>query len=192
MPEAFAELTIRERRDVAQLQLIARNGKAPQLAAGIMTLLGRRSVLAPMEGDETEGSFICATGPLEYWALVEGRKAEDAIERIRRVAAECASLFDQSHGRFVVRLSGATAQALLGKGTALDLRQPYFPARGGSHATIAQVPALVIRRESGVYDVSAARSYARSFVAWLEEVARGSLPADLTSPEHVGHSSGRQ
>jgi heterotetrameric sarcosine oxidase gamma subunit len=187
-----AELDMRERQGVVQLQLIARNGKAPQLAAGIMTLLGRSSTLAPLEGDEIEGLFVCATGPLEYWVLAEGRAAVDAVERIGRLCGDCSSLFDQTHGRFVARLSGARAQTLLSKGTALDLRPPYFPARGGSHTRIAQMPVLVIRRESAVYDISGASSYARSFVAWLKDAARGSWPADLTLPEDVGHSARRR
>ena len=170
-----ADLTIEERRGVVQLQLIARNGKAPQLTAGIMTLLGRTSTLAPMEGDGTEELFVCATGPLEYWVLIESEGAAEAVERIRDISRECASLFDQSHGRFVVRLSGPRAQSVLGKGTALDLRPSHFPARGGAHTTIAHIPALVIGRGPAVFDVSAAASYAGSFVAWLKEAGRKSL-----------------
>ena len=167
-----ADLTIHERPGVTQLQLIARHGKAPQLAAVVMTLLGRKSTLAPMEGDESEELFICATGPFEYWALAEGRGAQQALERVRDISSECASIFDHSHGRFVVRLSGPRARALLSKGTVLDLRSSHFPARGGAHTTIAHIPALVIRRASDVYDISGAGSYARSFVAWLEDTSR--------------------
>ena len=170
-----AGLTLRERAGVVQLQLIARSGQADELAAAVMTLLGRTTALAPMEGDEIEGLFLCATGPLEYWALAEDLAAADALERVGAMAGRCASLFDHSHGRFVVRLSGAGAQGLLGKGTALDLRPAHFPARGGAHTTIAHMPALVIRREPAVYDVAGAGSYAGSFVAWLEEAARGSF-----------------
>lgn len=166
------DLTMHERPGVAQLQLIARHGKAPQLAAAVMTLLGRKSILAPMEGDESEELFICATGPFEYWVLAEGRGAQEALERVRDISSECASSFDHSHGRFVVRLSGPKARALLSKGTALDLRPSHFPARGGAHTTIAHIPALLIRRTSDVYDISGAGSYARSFVAWLQDTSR--------------------
>jgi heterotetrameric sarcosine oxidase gamma subunit len=168
-------LAVEERRSVVQLQLIARSGQTAPLAASIATLLGRSAALAPLEGDGTEELFISATGPLEYWALAEGPRTADAVERVKAVSSGCASLFDHSHGRFVVRLSGTKAQTLLAKGTALDLRQPPFPARGAAHTAIAHMPALVIRREPAVYDISGAGSYAGSFVAWLKEAACGLL-----------------
>lgn len=168
-----AGLTIEERHDVAQFQLVARNGKTAELAQRVSRLVGVKGPLAPLVGAESQGLYIAATGPRDYWVLAENETAQAARKALGGLAKNGASLFDHSHGRFIVRLTGPDAVAVLARGTPLDLHPSGFPETGASHTVIAHIPALVARRGNPVcYDVSVARSYAGSFAAWLQEAAR--------------------
>jgi len=174
-PRAGAEapiLVVQERRNVAQVQILARKGQRAALAQGVSALLGIDAPLAPLAGAEAEGVFVCATGPQEYWVFSETHGALSLEPRLVEALGETASLFDQSHARFVVRLGGPAAFRLLAKGTPLDLEAGAVPGQGASHTAIAHIPALVVRRARPLCtDLSVARSYAGSFMAWLAEAA---------------------
>ncbi len=165
-------LVIQERPNVTQLQVIARKDRGASLARRLSALLGARKALAPLEGAAADGVRGYATGPLEYWVFSETHGAQALERRLADELGDTASLFDQSHARFVVRISGDGATGLLAKGTALDLDGGAFPAEGASHTMIEHIPALVVRRAvPACYDLSVPRSYAGSYVAWLAEAA---------------------
>ena len=84
--------------------------------------------------------------------------------------AESASVFDQTDGRRGFVLSGRHALDVLAKAAALDLRSQTFPTLGAAHSMIAHIPALIVQRPDA-YEILVPRSYASSFVAWLEEAA---------------------
>ncbi len=169
-----SSLVIQERPNVAQLQVIARKDQGASLARRLSALLGAATALAPLEGAEADGVDVYATGPLEYWVFSETHSAQVLERRLADELGETASLFDQSHARIVVRISGDSATGLLAKGTPLDLDAGAFPAEGASHTMIEHIPALVARRAvPACYDLSVPRSYAGSFVAWLAEAALG-------------------
>jgi sarcosine oxidase subunit gamma len=98
--------------------------------------------------------------------------ATELEKQLADALGDTASLFDQTHGRFVVRISGDDATRLLAKGTSLDLDEGVFLAQGASHATIEHLPALVVRRATPVcFELSVPRSYAGSLLAWFTEAA---------------------
>lgn len=165
-------VSIEELPDMAQFQLIARKGEAAQLAGSLSRFLGLKHALAPMEGAEINGLFICATGPLEYWVFAEGREPSGALRELGEIVGDSASLFDQSAGRCVIRLAGKHAANVLAKGTSLDLQGEAYPSQGASHTVIDHIPALAgWRTDPARYDISVPRSYAGSFIAWLSEAA---------------------
>ncbi len=169
-----SSLVIQERPNVAQLQVIARKDQGESLARRLSGLLGAATALAPLEGAETDGVDVYASGPLEYWMFSETHSAQVLERRLADELGDTASMFDQSHARFVVRISGDSATGLLAKGTPLDLDAGAFPAEGASHTMIEHIPALVARRAvPACYDLSVPSSYAGSFVAWLAEAALG-------------------
>ncbi len=90
---------------MTQFQVIVRKGKS--------TAFGRK--LAPLEGAEVGGLFICATGPDEYWVMAVKQGASDVETRLLKQFGETASLFDQSHGRAVLRIEGPCAADVLAK-----------------------------------------------------------------------------
>ncbi|MDA7947051.1 MAG: hypothetical protein MPJ78_06200 [Hyphomicrobiaceae bacterium] len=161
---------IEELEDALQLQLFARNGKSGELARVVARFLKRKKPLAPLESAEQGGIFICAVGPREYWVLARGRSSAKNLGALEKVVKDHASVFEQTDGRFVIRLSGPRAADVLARGTSLDLHDPERPDAWGSHTLIEHIPALVLRhmhKSAAVYNVSVPRSYAGSFVAWL-------------------------
>lgn len=165
-------LVIQERPNVTQLQVISRKDQSASLARRFSSLLGTGKALAPLEGAEADGVHVYATGPLEYWVFSETHSAQALERRLADELGDTASLFDQSHARFVVRISGDDATRLLAKGTPLDLEAGALPAHGASHSMIEHIPALVARCAIPVYyELSVPRSYAESYVAWLTEAA---------------------
>jgi sarcosine oxidase subunit gamma len=165
-------LVIQERPNAVQIQVIARKDQGASLAGRVSTFLGTAKTLAPLAGGSADGIHIYATGPLDYWVFSETHDARTLERRLADELGDTASLFDQSHARLVLRISGNNATGLLAKGTPLDLDVGAFPSPGASHTTIDHIPALVARHAVPVcYDLSVPRSYAGSFWAWLAEAA---------------------
>jgi len=165
-------LVIQEQPNVAQIQVIARRGQNASLARRISSFLGISESLAPREGGQIYGLYIYATGPQEYWVFSAEHSAQEVELRLAYELGDTASLFDQSHGRFVLRISGDDATRLLAKGTSLDLDEGVFPAQGASHSTLEHMPVLVAKRTSPqCFELSVPRSYAGSLLNWLTEAA---------------------
>ncbi len=145
-------LSVEEVPGMTQVQVILRKHKGP----------------GPLEGLAKDGVSICTTGPGEFWAFSEQHDTHGTEKRLGKVLGESASLFDQSHGRLVLRIEGPGALEVLARGTPLDLAK--MPAASATHTVIEHIPVLIARhRTTGRYDISVPRSYAVSFIAWLAE-----------------------
>ena len=154
-------LGIQELPGMTQFQVLAHKGKS--------TALGRK--LAALEGVEENGLFIYATAPGEYWVFAEENDAHDVKALLSKKFSETVSIFDQSHGRLVLRIEGPRAADIVAKGSPLDL--DAMPGSGAAHTVIEHMPVLVCQRtKPACYDISVPRSYAISFVAWLMETVR--------------------
>jgi sarcosine oxidase subunit gamma len=148
-------LSVQELPGITQIQLLA-SKPAP----------GKK--LSALEGVEGDGLYICATASGEYWVFSENHDARGVETLLGKKFGESASLFDQSHGRMLLRLEGPRTIEILAKGSPLDF--DTLPTRGAAHTVIEHIPVLISRREAaGPYDISVPRSYAASFIAWLEE-----------------------
>lgn len=181
-----AGVRVREQQDAIRLQLISRSGRYEQLASEIAKFMKRESQLSPTEGAERDGLSIFATGPLEFWLLANGGSAA-AVTALQACVAESASTFDQSDSRLTFVLSGRHALDVLAKATTLDLGSRTFPTPGAAHSMIAHIPALIVQRPDA-YEILVPRSYASSFVAWLEEAAMeyGYAAAASQRPSEAG------
>ena len=79
---------------------------------------------------------------------------------------------DVSHGRAVVRVSGARTRDLFAKGCPLDLHPRVFAPRRCAQTHIAHVSVLLhLVDEAGTFDLYFARSYAAHTWHWLTEAA---------------------
>ena len=124
--DGAAGLVIQEQPNVAQIQIIARKGQSASLARRLSSFLGIRKDITPLEGANNDSIHIYATGPTEYWVFSAKYNASALEKRFADVLGDAASLFDQTQGRFVVRISGDDATHLLAKGTPLDLDEGAF------------------------------------------------------------------
>lgn len=169
-PDEKAGVQVRERKNAIRLQLIARSGRSGQLAIDVAGFLGRTSPLGPLEGAIGNGLGVFATGPLEYWVLDDDGLATESVAALRRGVAESASIFDQSDSCCTFVLSGPQVLDVLAKGTPIDLRSPPLTGLAATHSVIDRIPTLIVRRpEIFAYELLVPRSYAWSFIAWLEE-----------------------
>ena len=165
-------LTIKERQNIIQLQLIARNNMSTRLSGLVTDFLDRERALSPMEGAKKKDLFVCATGPREYWILARKPDVIDALTQLQKIVEQAASVFDQGEGRFVIELTGRNVLDVLAKGTALDMQASGFPRQGATHTVIEHIPTLLVwRRDPSRYVLCVPRSYARSFMTWLCEAS---------------------
>lgn len=151
-----SQLSVQEMPDIKQFQAMIRKGKT----------IGRGHKLIPLEGAEIDGLFICAVGPGDYWIFAENHD-EQGVNKLLR---ETASLFEQTHGRVVLRIEGVCASDILSKGSPLDLDN--MPGMGAAHTVVEHIPVLIAKHdEVDGYLVSIPRSFANSFSSWLTEAA---------------------
>lgn len=166
------------RPGIAQFQIILRNQCKDEAIQRLRDAIGEDAPACPMTGMQLDHFSIYATGPLEYWMFAEPAHAEQAIARAHQIFGDIASVFDQSAGRVMMRISGEKAKDLLMKCTALDLEASSQPKPGATHTTVNQVPALIVRcSEPERFDVSVPRSYADSFEKAMQTAALDFVPS---------------
>jgi len=166
------EVIVDELVGLGQYQIRARLGRYHSLAQRVASSYKRSKPLAPSEARIGAYGFIAATGPEEFWAMTTNRATGRTLAKLETFVADDASVFDQSHGRCVVRISGGRSADVLAKGIPLDLLSPALPPQWAAHTTLEHIPALILKREAvNTFDVSFARSYASSFTHWLSEAA---------------------
>jgi heterotetrameric sarcosine oxidase gamma subunit len=79
---------------------------------------------------------------------------------------------DVSSTRARLRLQGAAVRDLLSVGAQIDLRVRAFPAGAFAQTPVGNATAILYAREDDVFDVLIARSFAKSWLVWLEHAGR--------------------
>ncbi len=182
------DVVIADRPGLAQFQVVPQRGEGMRLAEAVARLTGREAPLPPRHGAAGHGFVFFATGPLEMWVMAQdnasAHAASGALEGLLGLG-ERVAVFDQSAARAVLALSGPCAEALLDRGTTLDLAGGGLPAPGAAHTMAAHIPILLVRRSRApVFELSVPRSWAGSFLAWLARALDGwgSVVADGEAP----------
>lgn len=166
-------VVIREVTDVALVQIIARKGRRTDLRRRLEAIADATAPGRPLSVVRGNGIALCATGPLEHWALSEARDEATLLATLGDAVEDAAYLYGQSHGRAVLRLAGAKAPDVLAKGCPLDLHPRAFPTPGAGHTATERMPVLVVKQDDvPTFDLVVARSYAQSFLHWLRESAQ--------------------
>lgn len=107
-------------------------------------------------------------GP-DYWLAVSdsdaglGRRLEDT---------EGLHALDQTSARARLRLRGPAARDLLAVGASYDLRPKSFPAGAFAQTAIGNATAILHARETDLFDIYVARSFAASWLHWLDHAGR--------------------
>ena len=117
--------------------------------------------------------FVVENGPVTVMTLAPGRyvlvsESDDPGSGLNAALSDSdAAITDLSHARTVLRLTGAAAADILGKGLAIDLHASVFAPGRAAQSVIHHMDVLVIRREEAVFDLMVFRGFGLSLAEWL-------------------------
>lgn len=119
-----------------------------------------------------DGIRMLALGPARWMAV--SRHAAALDERVRPAAERAgAAVVDQSHGRAILRVTGAHARDTLAKGTEIDLHDRAFPCDQVRQTGLFHVAVAIDRRRGPTtFDIHMPRGYAQAIAERLIEAAR--------------------
>ncbi|TIT24756.1 MAG: sarcosine oxidase subunit gamma [Mesorhizobium sp.] len=120
-----AGVSLTEIRNFDLIQVMARRGKAAELAKAAETRFGVAAPGTPKAVRVADATLIWS-GPDQFLVLCNGGK--HAIEPLSQAFAQSGSLSDQSDARALISVSGEKARAILAKLSSLDLHPAAFPA----------------------------------------------------------------
>lgn len=126
-----AGVSLTEIRNVGLVQLMARRGKASEMAKAAKAQFGVVAPETPKAVGASDATLIWS-GPDQFFVLSKGGK--HTMEALLPGFAGSASLSDQSHARALISVSGDKARAMLAKLSSIDLHPEVF-AVGAAAAT---------------------------------------------------------
>jgi len=161
-----------ERHNLAMMQIAAVVGDADTVRA----TAARAGLMLPTAPNTTEsrnGVTALWLGPGRWLAVALEAEPAALGHRLDGAFAEGAvAVFDVSHARTVIRVSGAGTRDLLAKGCRLDLHPRVFRAGACAQTNLGHFTVLLhCVDDSPTVDLYVARSYAVSFWEWLTEAA---------------------
>jgi heterotetrameric sarcosine oxidase gamma subunit len=134
-----AELKITDCTPLTKILVLA--SKDGELASTLGVLFGRAS-------RDTHGTLVVGSGPGE-WLLLSTRGTSAEVKgRIEQIRDEgLLSVFDVTHGRALVRITGTMAPDLLAKVCAIDLAEEVTPNGAAFRSSVAKLVTDVIRND---------------------------------------------
>lgn len=126
-----ASVSLTETRSFDLVQVMARRGKAGEMAKAAKARFGVAAPETPKAVSASDATLIWS-GPDQFLVLSRGGK--HTIEALAPGFAGSASLSDQSHARVMISVSGDKARAMLAKLSSIDLHPDVF-AVGAAAAT---------------------------------------------------------
>ncbi|TPI76652.1 sarcosine oxidase subunit gamma family protein [Mesorhizobium sp. B2-8-9] len=118
-----AGVSLTEIRNFDLVQVMARRGKAGEMAKAAQARFGMAAPETPKAVDTADATLIWS-GPDQFLVLSKGGR--HSIEALGPVFAGSASLSDQSHARALISVSGDKARAMLAKLSSIDLHPDVF------------------------------------------------------------------
>ncbi|MDX8539188.1 sarcosine oxidase subunit gamma family protein [Mesorhizobium abyssinicae] len=118
-----AGVSLTEIRNFDLVQVMARRGKATEMAAAAKARFGVAAPETPKAVGTADATLIWS-GPDQFFVLSKGGR--HGIEALASVFAGSASLSDQSHARALISVSGQRARAMLAKLSSIDLHPDVF------------------------------------------------------------------
>lgn len=128
--------------------------------------------LAPGARASGDGALaLLGTGPGQWLACAKAA-APDWADALGERLAGLAGVVDQSGGYELFCLSGADALRVVQKGMPVDLSPAAFAPGAVAVSAIAHIGVIVHHVAPGVLHLAVFRSFAASFLHWLDETAR--------------------
>ncbi|MET0710753.1 MAG: sarcosine oxidase subunit gamma [Tardiphaga sp.] len=157
----------RERVGLALASVMVRKGRTAALAAAVKEQFDITLPAGPHGSGSDSISFL-GTGP-GRWLVTHDAQSPRFVDTLSRKLEGLASVVDQSDAYGVLRLSGPALLDGLARGVAIDLSAPVFSAGSVALTQIAHIGATLWKvDEAPTIHVAVARSYAGSFLHWLE------------------------
>jgi heterotetrameric sarcosine oxidase gamma subunit len=95
-------------------------------------------------------TLVVGSGPGEWLLLAEPGTSAAVTQRVEEVKGErLVSVFDATHARALVRITGARTPDLLAKVCAIDLADGVTPNRAAFRSSVAKLVTDVVRDDSG-------------------------------------------
>lgn len=105
------------------------------------------------------------------WLVIRPRGEEGALAK-KLGGNEAMAVVDQSHGRCVLRLSGAHAGGVLAKGSRVDLHPRVFPPGSAATTSIDHLTVTIVKVDAvPSFDLILPSSFAEAFLDWLRTSA---------------------
>jgi len=94
-----------------------------------------------------DGALVVGSGPGEWLVVAVPNRQAETVASVTRVAGdgEFVSVFDVTHSRALLRLTGAAAAELLSKVCAIDLSDTITPDGAAFRSSVAKLVTDVIR-----------------------------------------------
>jgi heterotetrameric sarcosine oxidase gamma subunit len=160
----------RERCGIALATVMARKGQTAALAAAVKQHFDVQLPDGPFGSGNDATSFL-GIGP-GRWLITHDGGAPGFIAGLARQLEGLASVVEQSDSVGLLRLSGAALLDVLAKGVPIDLSAAAFPAGSVAATQIAHIGVTLWKvDEAPTFHIAVARSYAGSFLHWLEASA---------------------
>lgn len=137
--QSMAALTLTDCTPLAKVQLKAPAAGAAADAIGVAHLTARR---------DEHGALVIGSAPGEWLVLAPPDRAAETATRYTERLAHCdefVSVLELTHGRALVRLSGATAAGALAKVCGVDLADAVTPDGAAFRTSVARVVTDVVR-----------------------------------------------
>jgi sarcosine oxidase subunit gamma len=170
----YANLHLGERKALSAIQVLSFKGKHDKLAKSITTALTIDCPVEPGTCNSDGKTQILWNGP-NSWMIVasdaeSGRAGGELLQTLQAAVGNLGAVVDQSHGRCVLRLSGARARQVMAKNTAIDLHPRVFAAGQCALTSVAHMNATIVQvDDTPTYDLFVIRSMARSFAHAIEQ-----------------------
>lgn len=169
----YAGVRLAERKALSAIQVLSFTGKHDKAAKAIGKALGFDCPIEPGHCRSDGKTQIFWNGPNSWMVVASdvecGRAAGELLATLQDAVGKLGAVVDQSHGRCVLRLSGARAREVMAKNTAVDLHPRAFGAGQCALTSIAHMNATLVQvDDTPTYDLFVIRSLARSFAHAIE------------------------
>ncbi len=164
-------LSIEPRETLTLASIAVAKGRLQDLQSAISDAYGVTLPLEPRRVVGKDIAFLWA-GPGQWLAVAERGPGRDLEVELKPKLAGLAAVVDHSDGRVVVRVSGARARDVLAKGVPIDLHPRAFKTNDVAITHASHIGVVLWQLdEAPTYDIAMFRSFADSFMHWLNDSA---------------------
>ncbi len=172
LPSGGGDINVASRPGLGIVTLMARPGERAALAQRFEATCGvalPEGPAATFAGDLT----VLGTGPGQ-WLFIHDAPPPGWPDRIADALAGVASVADQGSAYTLLRIGGAGARRLLGRGAFVDLAPESFAPGSAAVTLIAHIGVILWQiDDEPSYGVAVFRSFTHSFWHWIETAALG-------------------